>query len=342
MENLTHTLTGVLLSRAGLNRLTPRATAICVVAANLPDVDFITLGSAIDYLTYHRHITHALPAVPFMAALAVLLVKGARRLSRRPGPPLPWGRAWVVSLIATLSHTALDMMNAYGTRVWLPFSDRWEAWDVLFVIDFWVWGMLVFAVAFPRLKAWSARSSVRSAGAMKWAAVTGLACLTAYIGVRAVMHERAVSLLAQDHDSADLVLRVAACPAPFLVFEWMGLVETEDYFLRSTVDLRERYEPSLAVRYDKLEADPALRRAERSTIAREYLRFAQYGYAEMENGPNGYRVRFTDFRFRRGDEVLFECTVVMDRSLEVLRQEFVYAGAGIFGLGRTMMTGDGP
>ena len=42
MENLTHTLVGILLAHAGLNRWTPRATAICVVAANLPDIDIVT------------------------------------------------------------------------------------------------------------------------------------------------------------------------------------------------------------------------------------------------------------------------------------------------------------
>ena len=88
MENLTHTLVGVLLARAGLDRWTPRATALCVVAANLPDIDIVTAGSSINYLTYHRHITHSLPAVPVMAALTVLIVEGVHRVVRRGGDPL--------------------------------------------------------------------------------------------------------------------------------------------------------------------------------------------------------------------------------------------------------------
>ena len=34
MDNLTHSLTGVLLARAGLNRLAPRATALTTRAAS--------------------------------------------------------------------------------------------------------------------------------------------------------------------------------------------------------------------------------------------------------------------------------------------------------------------
>ena len=39
MDNLTHSLTGLMLSRAGLNRFYPRATLVLVIAANIPDID---------------------------------------------------------------------------------------------------------------------------------------------------------------------------------------------------------------------------------------------------------------------------------------------------------------
>ena len=44
MDPLTHTLTGLALSRAGLNRLTAHATPILLVAANAPDLDIVTLA----------------------------------------------------------------------------------------------------------------------------------------------------------------------------------------------------------------------------------------------------------------------------------------------------------
>ncbi len=68
MDNLTHTLTGVLLARAGLRRLTPRATWISVVAANIPDIDILVGPSGINYLNYHRHLTHSLFSNPSLSS----------------------------------------------------------------------------------------------------------------------------------------------------------------------------------------------------------------------------------------------------------------------------------
>ena len=61
MDPLTHTATGLLLSRAGLNRWTPLATPILILAANAPDIDVVTAaGGSLNYLHYHRHLTHSL------------------------------------------------------------------------------------------------------------------------------------------------------------------------------------------------------------------------------------------------------------------------------------------
>src|SRR5207244_8174094 len=64
MDNLTHTLTGVALSQAGLNRKTRYATLALVIGSNLPDVDIVTrLAGSATYLKYHRGITHSVLGV---------------------------------------------------------------------------------------------------------------------------------------------------------------------------------------------------------------------------------------------------------------------------------------
>src|ERR1017187_4385781 len=75
MDPLTHTATGLFLSRIGLKRWTPLATPILLLAANAPDIDIVTAsGGGLSYLHYHRHLTHSLVAMPVMALLVVLLV----------------------------------------------------------------------------------------------------------------------------------------------------------------------------------------------------------------------------------------------------------------------------
>src|SRR5436853_2726722 len=119
MDNLTHTAVGLFLSRAGLGRWTPLATPILLLAANAPDIDIVsTAGGSLNYLHYHRHLTHSLLAMPLMALLPVLLV---RLIARKP---VHWLGAWAAATIAVASHLLLDFTNSYGIRLLLPFSSK--------------------------------------------------------------------------------------------------------------------------------------------------------------------------------------------------------------------------
>src|SRR5262245_33190441 len=146
MDPLTHTATGLFLSRAGLNRWTPLATPIVLLAANAPDCDIVTLaGGQINYLQFHRHLTHSLIAMPVMAILPVLLVRPvARKRVASIG-------AFVAAVIAVASHLLLDLTNAYGVRLLLPFSARWLRLDLMNIVDLWVWGVFLLCVAGPFL-----------------------------------------------------------------------------------------------------------------------------------------------------------------------------------------------
>src|SRR3954462_6785810 len=125
MDNLTHTAIGLFLSRAGLRRLSPYATPVILIAANAPDVDIVsaTRGS-LNYLHYHRHLTHSLIAMPVMAILPVLLV---RAVSRKP---VHWAGAFLAALVAVATHLLLDFTNVYGIRLLLPFSSEWLRLDL--------------------------------------------------------------------------------------------------------------------------------------------------------------------------------------------------------------------
>ncbi|MBM3775688.1 MAG: metal-dependent hydrolase, partial [Acidobacteria bacterium] len=80
MDNLTHSLTGLLLARAGLDRLTPRAHWVLLAAANAPDLDVVSAASgALAYLQYHRHGTHSLALLPLMALLGPVVVRVVSR-----------------------------------------------------------------------------------------------------------------------------------------------------------------------------------------------------------------------------------------------------------------------
>src|SRR5665213_3085506 len=117
MDNLTHSLTGLMLSRAGLNRFYPRATLLLIVSANIPDIDFVAIvGGPLYYFEQHRGITHSIAAMPVMAFFSVLVACAVGRTMRG------WAVAWAIGMVGVASHLLLDWTNTYGIRLLFPFS----------------------------------------------------------------------------------------------------------------------------------------------------------------------------------------------------------------------------
>ena len=137
MDNLTHTLTAVAISHAGLNRKTRFATLALILGANAPDLDLVAgLKDGAAYLKYHRGITHSFLGIVVLAIMiwGVVYWVGKRI---RPKPNFSLNAPWLLlaALLGTASHLLLDFTNSYGVRPFLPFSARWYAWDIMFIVD---------------------------------------------------------------------------------------------------------------------------------------------------------------------------------------------------------------
>ncbi len=138
MDNLTHSLTGLMLSRTGLNRWYPRADLVLIVAANIPDIDILAIARGpLYYFEQHRGITHSFAALPVMAFLPVLLACAIGRTMRG------WAAAWGISIIGVLSHLLLDLTNTYGVRLLYPFSSQWFHLDLNNLFELLIWAVLL-------------------------------------------------------------------------------------------------------------------------------------------------------------------------------------------------------
>ena len=152
MDNLTHSLVGLTAAKAGLEKLSPGATALCVLAANSPDVDIVVLvfQGRWGYLHHHRGITHSLVGATVLAlALPLVFYLGDRIIAqiRRREPQVKLAGLLLASILTTATHPLLDWSNNYGIRFLLPWSARWSYGDFTFVIDPFIW-MVLGAVAF--------------------------------------------------------------------------------------------------------------------------------------------------------------------------------------------------
>ena len=143
MDNLTHTLVGLAAAKAGLERLSPGATAVCVIAANAPDADIVaTFGGSWFYLKHHRGITHSIVGTLAIALLIPLLFYAGDRIIARAGGRAPCVRLrglFIASLLVSASHPLMDWTNNYGLRPLLPWSGRWIYGDLVYIIDPWLW-----------------------------------------------------------------------------------------------------------------------------------------------------------------------------------------------------------
>jgi inner membrane protein len=157
MDNLTHSLAGAVLGQMGLKRKTGLGMATLIIAANIPDIDAVaTLLGGQQHLAIRRGITHGPVA---MLLLPLLLWQGMLWFDRwqtkrgtRPVARLPVNSTWllILAVIGTLSHPALDWLNNYGIRLLEPFSSRWFYGDSIFIIDIWIWAMLIAGIWLSR------------------------------------------------------------------------------------------------------------------------------------------------------------------------------------------------
>jgi inner membrane protein len=147
MDNLTHSLVGLTAARAGLERVSPGATALCLLAANAPDADIVVLafGDRWTLLQHHRGLTHAIVGVLAIALILPLIFYGVDRFwarFRKRTPLVKLKGLLVASLIVSATHPLLDWTNNYGIRFLLPWSQKWSYGDLVFILDPYLWLVL--------------------------------------------------------------------------------------------------------------------------------------------------------------------------------------------------------
>ncbi len=137
MDSVTHVCFGIGL--AALAHWDPtlatspaafQSIAIATVAGSvIPDCDTIfRLGGNANFLRQHRGITHSLPFLlvwAFGIAGAVSLIPNAANFII----------LFIWTSIALILHVLTDVLNPYGTQVFIPFSKKRYAWNVLPTFD---------------------------------------------------------------------------------------------------------------------------------------------------------------------------------------------------------------
>jgi membrane-bound metal-dependent hydrolase YbcI (DUF457 family) len=348
LDNITHTLAGLTLVRAGLGRRTPGAMAAMIVASNAPDLDIVSAitGGAVPYLEAHRGPTHGVLGILVLAVATAVVVAIVQRIG--PGmmdrdrrgslKSLTW-----IALAGTVLHVLMDLPTSYGTRILSPFSDTWFAVDWLPIVDIYLWGLLIAGVAATR----------RWPNAAVAIARTVLVLAVLFYGGRAYAHHRALDRaaamraggVAEPCETAPVLtrhpapfetranqpgrcLQAAALPTFLSPLRWQLIRQyPEGYELRqiSLAGLNDS---------DRLwvanEADAWISAAERTRTAQVFLKFSRMPARRSIALPDGgHQVRLIDvrfvggpFQFRRDPEMRppFVATIVLAPSGKLLAE----------------------
>ncbi len=301
LDNPTHALVGLMLSRAGLNRLSPRASLLMILAANAPDIDAISwLGGSASHLHYHRGYTHAWVFVPLIAILPVLITY----FFRGKAQPFIWWKAYLASIAGVVSHLLLDWTNSYGIRTMLPFSSDWVSLNTTFVVDPWIWGVLALAIGAPFISSLvSGEIGAKKSSGQGWA-IFALVFILLYDGGRYVAHDRAIEILNTRIYNGETPRRVGAFPEFANPMRWTAVVELPNSYWLSSVNLMQEFDPGAGRTFFKAPFTPELEAARKTTPFQIFAQFNQWQLwrvVPMPSPEGAVKVQLFDLRF--GDPV---------------------------------------
>ena len=319
MDNLTHSLVGIALSRAFFKDKAPLATTMLIVAANAPDVDVLWSMRGIRYIEYHRGFTHSLLFLPLGMLLIAWLWRGlAGRLQRRKGNwdpaqgrwrprgeaeegqrknPVSWRLGLAAGLLGIGSHLLMDWTNSYGIRLLDPLSQHWFALDWMPIVDPWLWLILLACLNLPMLLAMVQRDQGGPRGHYRKSAAVALLAMGAWWGVRAAAHQRALEKLRQALDEPAANRALAAYPTFTSPLTWRGVASLPDRYQIGNITAGNGKPPRLHNLYKPV-ATPAILAAEHTRAARIFLQFARDPWVKTRPGAGNTKVvMISDLRF---------------------------------------------
>lgn len=273
------------MAQSGLKRATRYGTSALLIGTNLPDVDgfsyfFSSTGGA---LAFRRGWTHGILAMAVWPLVLTGILWGLSRRSRTAAPVRP--RALLLlAAIGVWSHPLLDLLNVYGIRLLMPFSERWFKADALFIMDPWVWGLFSGALVLGAIRN-RARPSRYALGTF-----------AGYAVVMTILGSAGRTVVARQ---TGVAARTMAAPVFGNPFRRMVLRDLGHAYESGELSFgwTSTYRPSGRIPNGR--DRPGVAEALEASKTRWFLRWARFPVFESEPLGSAWRVRIDDIRFGR-------------------------------------------
>jgi hypothetical protein len=237
--------------------------------------------------------------------------------------------------VGTGSHVLLDFTNAYGIRLLSPVSEHWYAWNIVPIIDVWLWLLLLAFLIVPMLFALVASEVTSGApparARYRASAAAALIAMGGWWAVRAVLQARAFSALYAHSYLEEQPRSIGLFPLAADPFRWSVVADLGDRYFLATANVGTRALDNSYPRQMlyKPAASDTVRAAESSDSVRVFLGFARYPLAQVNDAGEDTLVFFTDLRFARADQPLtMGVEVVVDPRMRIVSQDFAWRRRG--------------
>ncbi|MDH5601091.1 MAG: metal-dependent hydrolase [Gammaproteobacteria bacterium] len=284
MDSITQATLGAAIGVAVLARQRPlwQAALTGAVIGTLPDLDvFIDKGDVVNDMVLHRAETHAF----FWQLLASFPIAYLLSLATRSsGLFKHW---WLMTILVLFTHSMLDALTIYGTRLALPFSDHPFGLGSLFIID--------PLYTLPLLVGLMLSAVKTNTNRLRWNHL-GLILSTVYAGWAIGAQTYVTQQVMNTPEAGELTeSQVLVIPSPFNTVLWRIILRHEDSYSEGFYSLLDPItRPGGSIRFTRYKQDAELEAATKDFEKANQIRYFSKGFYSLSD--DGRYVSITDLR----------------------------------------------
>jgi len=133
VDSITQAALGAAIGEAVLGKKTGNKGAVLgAIIATIPDLDvaLYLFYDKFEMLSIHRGFSHSILFSLLSAFLIAYILQRIKWITK-----VSYFRLWIFSWLALFTHILLDTFTAYGTQLFLPFSNERVGFDSINIVD---------------------------------------------------------------------------------------------------------------------------------------------------------------------------------------------------------------
>ncbi|WP_096439677.1 metal-dependent hydrolase [Alteribacter populi] len=304
MDTGTHVVMGIAIG--GLATLDPAVSGSptmtqavmvgAIVGSQAPDLDTVLkIRNNSSYIRHHRGVTHSVPAWfiwPTLITLALAYMT----------PNVPLINLWLWTFLAVFLHVFVDIFNAYGTKTFAPFKQKWLALGVINIFD-----PFIFIAHIVAILLW--RYGLHAG----WTFLGLFVVLIFYYWWRIYEQRQVTKQLRTLHPDAT---HIFTSPT-FRWSQWHVVVRTrKKLYVAQVKSGKVNYFETYP--FEPIPDHPVINAARKDKNLSAFLSFSPTYRWEIHREKQGYTVKFVDLRYRTKGYYPFIAIVKMDEDQQIL------------------------